>query len=215
MRPSRLKFTVLAALLAAALLCGLPGAASADGSSLPGPLTDNPNVHPCPVVDAKYYSILIDKQAELLTVFRRDGSGRYTIIDRQFVCSTGRTSGRTPVGTFKIGQKYRWIGSRAPYNEYMQFAFRIRDYIMIHSVPYTRPDPNKLLREGYQDLGKPVSAGCIRLTTRDAKWLYANCPTGTVVKVVAKGGPAAVCVAPVPPLPDGATYDPTDTSSGH
>ena len=35
-------------------------------------------------------------------------------------------------------------------------------------------------------LGTPVSAGCIRLTVQDAKWIFDNAKPGTTVKIVQK-----------------------------
>lgn len=205
---------LLAALVALSMTALPVFTASADGAAVYGPLTNNPNVNPRPYVDAKYYCIVVDKQTEVVSVLRRDANGKYTIIDRQFVCSTGKTPGRTPVGSFKISTKRRWLNSPS-YHVREQFACRINGYIWIHSTCFTKYDPNALERESYTDLGRPVSAGCIRLTVRDAKWIYANCPAGTVIKIVKSGGPAAVCLTDMPALPDGATYDPTDSSVSH
>ncbi|MDO4733536.1 MAG: L,D-transpeptidase, partial [Bacillota bacterium] len=35
----------------------------------------------------------------------------------------------------------------------------------------------------YNNLGIARSAGCIRLTTEDSKWIYDHCAVGTVVEV--------------------------------
>jgi lipoprotein-anchoring transpeptidase ErfK/SrfK len=200
-------------LLAAAVLLSVAfapaGAASAEGAPT-GPLAPNPNVNAKPLVDSKYYQLIIDIEAQILTVLRKDESGEYTVIDRQVRCSTARTGKITPTGnSFKITTKSRWLSSPA-YNSYEQFACRINGKIWIHSTCFWKRDPNMLDAESYQDLGKPVSAGCIRLSVRDAFWVYANCPGNTVVKVVKNGGPAPVCLEELPPLPEGATYDPTD-----
>jgi lipoprotein-anchoring transpeptidase ErfK/SrfK len=134
------------------------------------------------------------------------------------VCSTGFTAGRTPVGTFKIGTKRRWLNSPKSNSHphlYEQFACRINGNIWIHSTCFHKSNPNTLERDSYLDLGQPVSAGCIRLSVRDALWIFANCLAGTSVKVLKSGGPPAVCVEALPPLPDGAAYDPTDPAVLH
>jgi lipoprotein-anchoring transpeptidase ErfK/SrfK len=215
LKPLRLLLFMLAAILAVEFSACPVNMATADGAAS-GPLMSNPNLNPVPLVDSKYYSILIDKQTEVLTVLRRDASGKYTIIDRQMQCSTGKAEEYTPVGTFNIyGNRYRWRASKTKYHEFMQFACRINGFIMIHSIPYLEKNPTKLDRQAYLELGKPVSAGCIRLVARDAKWIYTNCPNGTAVTVVTRGGPAAVCLTSIPPLPAGSTVDPTDTSIIH
>lgn len=215
-KPTRHTFwAALAALTLAFVTAFCPaGAAKAAGSSAPGPMQSNPNDNIRPVVDSKHYMLIIDKETEIVSVMTMDGNGEYTVIDRQFVCSSGRTPGRTPLGTFKISTKRRWLNS-PNYGVREQYACRFNDYIWTHSTCFYKYDPNTLEVESYLDLGKPVSAGCIRMCVRDAKWVYVNCPGGTVVKVIKSGGPAPICVEPLPELPAGATYDPTDLSVAH
>lgn len=217
MKNTALKLTLSALLAATAFGFAFSPAdtAAADGAAA-GPLAPNPNVNARSMVDSKYYQLIVDIETQVLTVLRKDDNGDYTVIDRQMTCSTARQGKRTPTGTFKIDVKRRWLSSPT-YHTYEQFACRIYadGKIWLHSTCFMKYDPNTLETDSYLDLGKPVSAGCIRLAVRDILWVYANCPSGTVVKVVKNGGPPAVCVTELPALPDGATYDPTDPAVAH
>ena len=211
----RILLAALAALTLTAAVALFPaGTAEAAGAAAPGPMKNNPNDHIRPVVDSKYYCVIVDKETQVTSVLRQDANGEYTIIDRQFLCSTG-VPPRTSPGIFKMSMKQRWLYS-PPKNgrplSFEPFAICFNRPIWFHGTVYDKRDPNTLETDSYQNLGQPVSAGCVRHCVRDAKWLYVNCPAGTVVKVVKSGGPAPICVEPLPELPAGATYDPTDPS---
>lgn len=83
-------------------------------------------------------------------------------------------------GTYNLSQKYRW---RALFGGvYGQYCTRITGHILFHSVPYlVQGDKSSLEYWEYDKLGTSASAGCIRLTVEDAKWIYDNCPSGTQV----------------------------------
>lgn len=63
-----------------------------------------------------------------------------------------------------------------------QYATQITGNILFHSVPYTEKG-NKASLEywEYDKLGTPASMGCVRLTVKNAKWIYDNCMAGTPV----------------------------------
>ena len=63
-----------------------------------------------------------------------------------------------------------------------QYATQIVQGILFHSVPYLRQDKSTLKYEEYDKLGTSASDGCIRLTVEDAKWIYDNCDSGTLVE---------------------------------
>ncbi len=200
----RLKRTI-PALLCAALLAAGPAALAREPE-----LT---TMHPPPVQaaikpDRNTYQIIVDKQAQVVTVMRRGINDKYNVLVRQMRCSTGRKPKYTPEGSFKIYAKSPWL--RTVTGEYVQYTSRFKGQILFHSIPYKKANPRTLVGEAYRVLGQPVSAGCVRLVARDCKWIYDNCPTGTRVLVVASGGPAVRAVEPVPELPEGQTWDPTD-----
>lgn len=145
---------ILGIFLAAVLL--LPCAASAKESDT------------CP------YRITVNLTDNIVTIYEKDSAGRYTTPDRAFVCSAGSY---TPEGTFRTTNKYIW---RPLFGDvYGQYATRITGSILFHSVPYLKQDKNTLEYDEYNKLGTTASAGCIRLTAADAKWIYDNCPSGT------------------------------------
>ena len=86
-------------------------------------------------------------------------------------------------GTFQTPVKYRWRLMNT--DEYCQYCTRLGEglSILLHSVIYERPDVYTLKPSTYNWLGATKSHGCIRFTTRDAKWIYDNAPIGTRVYV--------------------------------
>jgi hypothetical protein len=203
-------FRIILSLIFIAAIEACPFEASAAADTSVSPLAPNPNRHIRATVDSKHYKILVDIDAQLLTVFRQDENGTYTAIDRQMVCSTARKGKITGTGKYNILVKRLWLSSTNRGYGYEQYACKYKDAFWIHSTCYTKQKTDALERDSYLDLGTPASAGCIRLCVRDALWVYANCPNGTAVEIVKSGGPPAMCPGELPPLPDGATYDPTD-----
>ncbi len=124
------------------------------------------------------YEVTVNATKNIVTVYAQDETGAYTVPEKAFVCSTGKY---TPAGTFRTTDKYTW---RLLFGDvYGQYATRIYKHILFHSVPYFEEDPSTLEYEEYNKLGTQASAGCIRLTVEDAKWIYDNCPAGTTVKI--------------------------------
>jgi Uncharacterized protein conserved in bacteria len=117
------------------------------------------------------YSIYVNCQTNTVTVY----SGSAPI--KGFLCSTGAA---TPLGgTYYLEERYRWQPLFG--DVYGQYATVITGNILFHSVPYTSPDPSALEYWEYDKLGTSASMGCVRLTVRDAQWIYENCPEGTPV----------------------------------
>ena len=67
-------------------------------------------------------------------------------------------------------------------NVYGQYGTRIINSILFHSVPYEEQKKDTLEWWEYDKLGEKASAGCVRLTVEDAKWIYENCTPGTPVE---------------------------------
>jgi lipoprotein-anchoring transpeptidase ErfK/SrfK len=122
------------------------------------------------------YLIRINRAANTVTIYTKDAKGDYTIPYTAFVCSTGDA---TPLGTYALSYKYRW---RALFgNVYGQYATVITGNILFHSVPYYAEGLDQLESEEYNKLGTAASMGCVRMCVRDAKWVFDNCDSGTVV----------------------------------
>lgn len=165
-------------------------------------------------VDYPYY-IRVNRQANCVTIYKKDAEGNYTVPVKAMVCSVG-LDGKTPLGVGKISDKYAW---RALFGDvYGQYAVRFNGHILFHSVPYAQTSKDTLLEGQYNMLGQPASKGCIRLSVIDAKWIYDNCKKGTKVEVYDSpdpgplGKPTVYQVSADSPY---AGWDPTDPDSAN
>lgn len=126
------------------------------------------------------YCIKVNRQKNVVTVYALDEEGYYTVPVKAMLCSVGLNN-NTPVGTYHLGAKYEWallVG-----DVWGQYAYRIEGSIMFHSVPYYTRDKGDLESEEYNKLGEAASKGCVRLCVCDAKWIFENCPKGTIVQI--------------------------------
>ena len=124
------------------------------------------------------YLLKVNKTLNCLTVYAKDGNNGYIIPVKAMLTSVGDD---TPIGTFKTPEKYRW---RLMVNDtYTQYATRITQGFLFHSITYATPNENNLLTVGYNGLGVSRSLGCVRLTCGNSKWVYDNCHLGTTVQV--------------------------------
>lgn len=124
------------------------------------------------------YYVTVNLTDNIVTVYEQDEAGNYTVPKKAFLCSVGED---TPEGTFQTMVKYDW---RYLFGDvWGQYATRITGHYLFHSVPYFEKDKSTLEYEEYNKLGTTASMGCIRLTAKDAKWIYDNCPVGTTVKM--------------------------------
>lgn len=135
------------------------------------------------------YVIEVLRNQSTTIVYGQDDNGEYTKIVNVFVCSPGAGE-NTPVGTFYSHKGYAWGGLYG--GVYGQYSTIISGHYLFHSVPYYSMSKDSLWWEAYNQLGTKVSMGCIRLTVSDAKWIYDNCPTGTMVKIYDGDLPAGV-----------------------
>ena len=130
--------------------------------------------------NGKPYAIKVNKKRNVVTVYEAGENGNYDKPVKAMLCSVGET-GNTPEGVYKLGERYKW---RALFGDcFGQYAIRITGNILFHSVPYYTRDKSDLEVEEYNNLGKSVSAGCVRLTVVDVKWIYDNCENGTLVEI--------------------------------
>lgn len=126
------------------------------------------------------YVIEVIRNQSTTIVYGKDDNGEYTKIVGVFPCSPG-AGDNTPIGTFYSRRGFEWGALFG--NVYGQYSTVITGHVLFHSVPYYSMKKNDLIWEYYNKLGTKVSMGCIRLTVRDAKWIYDNCPNGTMVKI--------------------------------
>ena len=159
---------------------------------------------PTKVQDSPYY-IKVNKQSNCVTIYKKGADGEYTVPVKAMVCSTGAN---TPIGTFRTSKQYRW--RLLIHNVWGQYATRITQDILFHSVPYDKKDPATLEAGEYNKLGESASAGCVRLTVTDAKWIYENCPLGTTVTVYNSADPGPLGKPSAQKIPADSKWDPTD-----
>ena len=72
---------------------------------------------------------------------------------------------------------------------YGQYCSRITGGVLFHSVFYSTTNPGTLAYNSYNRLGTTASHGCVRLNVADAKWIYDNCPSGTLVNIYDSNNP--------------------------
>lgn len=160
-----------------------------------------------PDYESPYY-IVVFTGSQSVVVYGKDSDGNYNVQTKAFTCSTGASGTPTRTGMYSILRSYRWrllMGG-----VYGQYCSGISSSYLFHSVLYDKTDTSTLFENSYKNLGTAASHGCIRLSVRDAKWIYDNCPHGTQVHVVNADGPKG---AELPPLKSGDQYrgwEPTD-----
>ena len=127
------------------------------------------------------YLIYVNRKTNRVIIFEKDDNGEYNTVQKVFLCSVGIVGRETPRGSYILGERYLW--RPLIQKSFGQYAVRITGPILFHSVPYSKQDASFLKSEEFNKLGYDASAGCIRLTVRDAKWIYDNCGAGTRVVI--------------------------------
>lgn len=153
---------------------------------------------------AKPYVIKINKQQNVVTVYRHKKGEQYTPY-KAFVCSSGAA---TPIGTFSLGEKMRWHVLNGP--SYGQYCCRIYKGFLFHSVWYHHPSKDSQSYVQYNRLGTTASHGCVRLTVWDAKWIYDNCPSGTKIMIYNSANPGPLGKPRAVKVSGYSGWDPTD-----
>lgn len=156
------------------------------------------------------YYIRVNYGANCVTIYKKDDNGNYTKPYKAMICSSGKSTPKS--GTYKITYKYRWLSLYG--GVYGQYSTRIVKNILFHSVPYYQQRADTLEYDEYDKLGTTASAGCIRLTVRDAKWIYDNITSGTYVEFYSdttNPGPLGKPTAQkISDNKDNRNWDPTD-----
>lgn len=128
-------------------------------------------------------------------------------------------SSYTPIGTYSIctngtSVKYSMKPMHEPDDSivYARWASHIVGNVYFHAIAVSTDSHYALPSYRYNLLGSPASAGCIRMTVADAKWIYDYASTGTTVKIV-KGDsskPGPLGKPPIIKTTGSINYDPTD-----
>lgn len=126
------------------------------------------------------YCIKVNKIKNVVTIYAIGEDGYYSKPIKAMVCSVGE-SGNTPSGIFNLGDREEWLLLEG--DVFGQYATRITGSFLFHSVPYFTQNKGDLEVEEYNKLGQSVSAGCVRMSVIDAKWIYDNCGEDTLVEI--------------------------------
>ena len=153
------------------------------------------------------YYITVNRRTCQVMVYAKDGGNGFIIPVKTFACSVGLPSTPTQEGTYRTQDKHRWKMLMGP--SWGQYATRIYGGVLFHSVAGSSQSSYNIKASSYNKLGSPASHGCVRLTVRDAKWIYDNCVSGTTVKIsdhldAPFSKPATI------KIPAGQNWDPTD-----
>ena len=134
------------------------------------------------VYDSAVPKPVTGKQGQLMEVSITDQRLRYYDDGFQIasvMVSTGKPSTPTPIGEFKIENKYR--------RPYSRLAKLYMPYWMAYKIPawgfHELPEWPNGAKEGADHLGKRVSGGCIRLPVGAAEALWNWADIGTQVKI--------------------------------
>jgi len=160
------------------------------------------------------YFIKVNYKANVVTIYTKDKDGKYTVPYKAMVCSVGTYTPKS--GIYKTSSKYRW--GKLIHDVYGQYATRIVGSILFHSVPYSSNNAGALLYEEYDKLGTKASEGCVRLTVKDSKWIYDNCPSGTMVEFYKSSDPGPLgkpTAQKISSVEECRNWDPTDPASNN
>ena len=133
--------------------------------------------------EAGTYRIVVDLYHKVVIAYTKDEKGKYTKPVRYMLCGVGASSTPTPTGIFKMENyrlRYEIFNGTKCYGQYWSI---ITGRIYFHSILYTSFDAKDYTETSYDNLGKAVSHGCIRLTVPDARWIYYNVAPGTEIEI--------------------------------
>lgn len=131
------------------------------------------------------YKLIVDLYHKVVMAYTLDDNGKYTIPVRYMLCSVGAPETPTPTGTFEMESFRLRYEIFANTNSYAQYWSIIKGRIYFHSILYSSLNASDYTGS-WNNLGKAVSHGCIRLTVPDARWIWYNVAPGSTV-VIRKG----------------------------
>ncbi len=120
------------------------------------------------------YLLFISIEDQKIYVYKNNNNNWE--MEKEFKCASGEEGTETPIGIFKTGARGTWFHS-AKFNKGAKYYTQFDGEFLIHSVPYY----TDRFRVWEKNLDRPMSHGCVRTDTEDAKWIYENIPYGTKV----------------------------------
>ena len=158
------------------------------------------------------YQIEVNISTNTVIVYAKDGKNGFIIPVKAMVCSCGVSGHSTITGNYSnLRRAGKW--HTLYYGTYGKYCTRISGPYLFHSVVYSKNgDSYSLQADEYDKLGKLASHGCIRLSVKDAKWIYQNYSKCSVK--LFRSSKKAPLKKPTPEkavrLENGKAYDPTD-----
>lgn len=160
--------------------------------------------------DGLPYYLYVEKGSFTLTIFEKDENGEYTKVYATYRIAHG--GNKTPAGKYTLGgesTRERWHDF--PDGGTVQYATKYEGRLYIHSPLYATADPTQMwpkYYDGEKGIGLESTGGCLRMVTEAAKFIYENCPEGTVLEIV-NGSPKGT-TSDAQPSRNGLRIDPTD-----
>lgn len=157
------------------------------------------------LVDKSKMELVINRAAGVVTAYAYDSEKKsYCIPVKAFTVSVGSDissnktskglnikSRFTPLGTYSVctngtAVKYSVKTMVEPNKSvvYARWTTHVVGNVYFHAIAVSKNSHKALNYKTYNKLGSPASAGCIRMTVADAKWIYDNARTGTKVEIV-------------------------------
>lgn len=118
------------------------------------------------------YLIWVDTKNFKTNIFK-GSKNKWTLIN-SYLCTIGKPWAPTIKGTFYVGAKGFSFGEARGFR--CLYYTQIKDNYLFHSIVYYLDGTIKDDR-----LGMQLTDGCVRLATKNAKWIYDNIPTGTTI----------------------------------
>lgn len=121
------------------------------------------------------YCLAVDVGAKRTIVMERDGDDWKVV--KYWICSTGAPDMPTLTGVYEVGDRGYSFGDYEGYTCY--YYTQYWGPYLFHSIKY---EPGTFdVQDGR--LGEDISEGCVRLSLKNAKWIYDNIPWSTRVIV--------------------------------
>jgi hypothetical protein len=161
--------------------------------------------------DVTGYYIKVNKFDRMVSVWNTV-NGEIESIEALFyasVCSTLEN------GNYAISEKNAWrmLGDYT----YVQYSSKDASSLLFHSAQYELKKRSYMIVDSYRAIGVSDSdVPGITLTVAAAKWIFENCPEGTVVEVCEDNAITyGIEAQDLRDIPEGVRWDPTDPDSSN
>ena len=131
--------------------------------------------------------ITVDRRRGITTIYGYNPeTGSYDTPIKSMLCSVGNPISLTSAGTYRIGWqllKKEMNASDGSYRCWAPYVSQIYGLVYFHGVSSSTPDLRTISAVDFNNLGNPMSHGCVRLAACDARWIYYNAKSGDTVVI--------------------------------